>query len=57
MKSTSLGSSSYIILPQSFVYVVMSQVKYFDRKRIYDDYKKKLEEEGYKPLEIDIKGR
>lgn len=28
------------------------QVKYFDRKRQYDDYKKKLEEEGYQPIEV-----
>ena len=24
-----------------------SQVKYFDQKRVYDAYKKKLEKEGY----------
>ena len=26
------------------------QVKYFDKKRVYDEYKKKLEEKGYQPL-------
>lgn len=26
------------------------QVKYFDRKRVYDEYKKKLESAGYQPL-------
>ncbi|XP_064402870.1 cytochrome c oxidase assembly factor 6 homolog [Halichondria panicea] len=27
-----------------------SWVKYFDKKRVYDEYKKKLQEKGYKPL-------
>ncbi len=28
----------------------LPQVKYFDKKRVYDEYKKKLQEKGYKPL-------
>lgn len=26
------------------------QVKYFDKKKVYDEYVKKLEEKGYEPL-------
>ena len=25
-------------------------MKYFDKKRVFDEYKKKLEEQGYQPL-------
>lgn len=33
---------------------MFSQVKYFDRKKIYEEYKKKLDEQGYEPLDIKI---
>ena len=28
------------------------QVKYFNKKRMYENYKKKLEEDGYQPLPV-----
>ena len=30
--------------------LTLRQVKYFDKKRVFDEYKKKLEEQGYQPL-------
>ncbi len=27
-------------------------MKYFDRKRIYDEYKKKMDEEGYQEMSV-----
>ena len=32
------------------VFLVSPQVKYFDKKRVFDEYQKKLESEGYQPL-------
>ena len=31
----------------------ISKVKYFDKKRVYDEYKKKLESEGFQPLPLE----
>ena len=31
------------------IQMFFNQVKHFDRKRIYEEYKKKLNSEGYKP--------
>ncbi len=34
-------------------YIHTSKVKYFDKKLVYEDYKKKLEREGFQPLPLE----
>ena len=52
-----VSCSSVYLLPGTHIINIISfgvkyfvQVKYFDKKRVYDEYIKKLEEQGYQPL-------
>jgi hypothetical protein len=33
---------------------IFPQVKHFDKRRVYEKYKKKLEEAGYQPLSENV---
>lgn len=43
------GHSFYKTNSQKLFYFFINQVKHFDRKRVYEEYKKKLNSEGFKP--------